>query len=165
MALSDKQTQGLKQQLLEMKKEIEDKPKDPLFDTSMSDSVGELSNGIDNHPADLGSEVYDRERQQTLENVDENVLGEIKEALDRMEEGTYGKCIDTGEDIPYERLEALPYAKRTIQAQTERDQDRNLLGSEETQHEMNMRDLADGETVGGDNSLTTESLRREHDAF
>ncbi|MCQ6282660.1 hypothetical protein [Bacillus sp. EB600] len=39
----------------------------------------------------------------------------VNEALERIGEGTYGIYVDTIEDIPYERLEVLPYAKRTIE--------------------------------------------------
>ena len=40
---------------------------------------------------------------------------DVKEALHRIDVGTYGKCVSGGEDIPHDRLEALPTAKTCIQ--------------------------------------------------
>ncbi len=74
---------------------------------AMNDSVGELS-GYDNHPADLGTEMFERGKDIALNEQDEHRLAEVKEALQRMEEGTYGQCIVCGIQIPLERLEAVP---------------------------------------------------------
>jgi DnaK suppressor protein len=50
-----------------------------------------------------GFAVAERERR---------LLGEVEAALSRMERGTYGVSDDTGEPIPYERLRAVPWARR-----------------------------------------------------
>ena len=45
------------------------------------------------------------------------ILNEIEDALKRIEVGTYGKCVDTGKDIPEPRLEFMPWASRCLEAQ------------------------------------------------
>ncbi|MDP4171834.1 MAG: TraR/DksA C4-type zinc finger protein, partial [Bacillota bacterium] len=76
-------------------------------DNSLSETVGELS-AYDNHPADLGTELHEREKEIALEDHQDGELEKINEALKAIKEGSYGKCKECGEDIPYERLEAIP---------------------------------------------------------
>ena len=68
----------------------------------------------DNHLADTATETVDREIDYTLEENSENVLAAIDAALKRMEEGTYGKCVNCGKEIGEERLAALPWATLCI---------------------------------------------------
>lgn len=51
--------------------------------------------------------------------VESRELAQIEKALNRMDEGSYGVCEVTGKPIPIERLEALPYATMTVEAQRE----------------------------------------------
>ncbi|ASN07145.1 TraR/DksA C4-type zinc finger protein [Virgibacillus necropolis] len=74
----------------------------------------ELSN-YDNHPADMGTEMYDLEREQALSQHAEVELKEINEAMSAIEEGTYGICRRCGTDIPLERLEAIPTADQCLE--------------------------------------------------
>ena len=62
----------------------------------------------DQHPADSASETGSRELDMTRQRMLEARLGRIRDALGRMTQGTYGKCIVCGERIPDERLEAIP---------------------------------------------------------
>jgi YteA family regulatory protein len=71
---------------------------------------GELSQ-YDNHPADEATALYEREKDMVLKKMREEQLEDIDAALERMENGTYGVDEETGEKIPYERLEALPTAR------------------------------------------------------
>ncbi|MGM0837576.1 MAG: TraR/DksA family transcriptional regulator [Bacillota bacterium] len=121
MSLSKNEIGILKQKLIEMKKSIEEKKETSLLDKSMRESTGDITTGIGNHLAEGNAERVDREQEQTFEQIDEKVYREIEEALDRIEENSYGVCVDTSEEIPYERLEALPYAKRTAEAQEKFD--------------------------------------------
>jgi RNA polymerase-binding protein DksA len=68
----------------------------------------------DNHLADTATETLDREIDSTLEENSENVLAAIDAALKRIEEGTYGKCVNCGKEIGEERLVALPWATLCI---------------------------------------------------
>ncbi len=68
----------------------------------------------DNHPGDMATSTFDRELDYTLEENVERALGEIDAALKRIEDGTYGICVNRGEQIPVERLEAIPWATLCI---------------------------------------------------
>lgn len=73
----------------------------------------ELSN-YDNHPADLGSELFLVQLNTALKVHEENILMDIKDSLGRIDTGVYGICAHCGEDIPLERLEVIPYAKMCL---------------------------------------------------
>jgi DnaK suppressor protein len=77
---------------------------------------GELSS-IDQHPADSGSEMFEVERDRSMIERLENELAAIERAERRVEEGTYGVSVESGEAIPDGRLEAVPWAERTAQEQ------------------------------------------------
>lgn len=79
-------------------------------------TAGELSN-YDNHPADLGTELFHLELNNALKVHEENILMDIKDALGRIDKGIYGICAHCGAEIPSERLEAHPYAKMCIKCQ------------------------------------------------
>ena len=68
----------------------------------------------DNHLADSATATLNREIDYTLEENAEHVLTAINDALQRIEDGTYGTCGRCGKPISEERLEALPYANRCI---------------------------------------------------
>ncbi|WP_199619054.1 TraR/DksA C4-type zinc finger protein [Paenibacillus alkalitolerans] len=80
----------------------------------MGAQLGELSL-YDNHPADVGSELFERGKDLALTELLEHQLEKSESALQRMDEGTYGKCAECGRPIPYERLEALPSAEYCIE--------------------------------------------------
>jgi DnaK suppressor protein len=84
--------------------------------------TGELSSA-DQHPGDLGTEVFEQEKNAALlEQVDAE-LRDLEDAFERLAAGTYGKSVLSGEPIPDERLEAVPWAKYTVaeQARIERE--------------------------------------------
>ena len=66
------------------------------------DSPGELSN-YDNHPAEIATELFQFELNNALKVHEEHLLQEINEALDKIDNGKYGKCEICGEEISYER--------------------------------------------------------------
>jgi len=74
---------------------------------SQRDETGELSM-IDNHPADVASETYERGKDTALLEQEELRLERIEAALTAMDNGVYGSCRVCGEPIPYQRLKALP---------------------------------------------------------
>ena len=72
---------------------------------------GELSNAAgDQHIADHASEMVDREVDVSLEENAEQIVYEIDRAVARIDAGTYGRCERCGQEIPEDRLEAVPYA-------------------------------------------------------
>jgi DnaK suppressor protein len=76
----------------------------------------ELSH-FDQHPADTATELSDADRENALlENADDQ-RAQVVAALQRLDDGSYGRCVDCGEQIPEVRLEVRPEAARCIQDQ------------------------------------------------
>ncbi|MBH8601068.1 TraR/DksA C4-type zinc finger protein [Thermoactinomyces sp. CICC 23799] len=108
--------QRLRQKLEQEKSQIEKRLKQNDsygMDQSMNGSIGELS-GYDNHPADLGTEIFERGKDLALNENDERRLKEIDKALERMDQGTYGICKVCGQEIAEDRLEAVPTAEYCV---------------------------------------------------
>ncbi len=109
--LTHNQQNELKRQLLDEKNSMEaqlHKDKEgALGRFSATDAVGELSS-YDNHPADMGTELAEREKDYALEGHLGLELEKIKTALQAIEKGIYGQCKVCGNEIPFERLEAIP---------------------------------------------------------
>ncbi len=104
LAALKKDLQGLKQDL---EQRFEGNDHYDLEKGHFHESVGELSS-IDNHPADEGTELYEREKDFALNEHDEYQLNNINRALEAMDKGEYGKCVTCGKEISYERLQAIP---------------------------------------------------------
>jgi len=73
----------------------------------------DLSN-IPIHMADIGTDNYEIENTLGLMDSERKILAEIDDALRRIEDGTYGICEGSGEPIPKERLEAIPWARYCV---------------------------------------------------
>lgn len=69
----------------------------------------------DQHQADAGSDLYERERSEGSAEELEERLAAIARAEERLDAGTYGTSVDSGAPIPDERLEAIPWAERTAE--------------------------------------------------
>jgi RNA polymerase-binding transcription factor DksA len=63
------------------------------------------------HPGDIGTDLFERERDLGLLEQVDGELHEVEEAFRRLDEGTYGVCEVCGRPIPDERLEAIPTAR------------------------------------------------------
>jgi DnaK suppressor protein len=74
------------------------------------EAAGDLSS-MPIHMADLGSDNYELEFTLGLIEGERTILKEIDEALDRIQQGTYGVCLATGRPIGKARLRAKPWAK------------------------------------------------------
>lgn len=80
---------------------------------SLSESIEELA-AYDQHPADLGSEVFERSKDFALRDGVMIKVEAIQQALKNMKNGAYGKCEICGGTIPIERLEAVPYTTQCM---------------------------------------------------
>ena len=89
---------------------------------SETESTGELSS-FDQHPGDLGTETFEREKDQSILERVEAEIAEVDAAFARLDEGRYGRDVDTGEPIPDERLEERPAARHTVQREAEIEHD------------------------------------------
>jgi RNA polymerase-binding transcription factor DksA len=75
--------------------------------------------GYSLHMADSGTDNFDRDFALSLLSSDQDAIYEIEEALKRIERKTFGICELTGKPIPKARLEAIPWARFTVQAQAQ----------------------------------------------
>jgi DnaK suppressor protein len=75
--------------------------------------------GYSLHMADSGTDNFDRDFALSLLSADQDAIYEIEEALKRIEKNTYGVCELTAKPIPQKRLEAIPWARFTVQAQAQ----------------------------------------------
>ncbi|HBK69114.1 MAG TPA: conjugal transfer protein TraR [Firmicutes bacterium] len=92
------------------------------LEQNLKESVSELS-AYDNHPADLGSETFEREKDLGLANTIKVKQAAIEDALDRIKEGKYGVCLRCGRPIAEERLEALPQSLTCFDCQLHQEQE------------------------------------------
>ena len=108
----------------ECKQKLEDRrdellsAKEAPYDETLEEQVGELTT-FDNHPGDMGTELFERERDMALEERKEQELLQIEKALDRLANGEYGKCEICGKEIHEERLRAIPETTYCIDHATE----------------------------------------------
>lgn len=69
---------------------------------------------LEQHLAEVGSITLDREMDYSLEDVVQRELGAITNALERIEQGSFGHCVSCGAPIAHGRLAALPWASLCI---------------------------------------------------
>ena len=87
---------------------------------SRQDASGDLSN-VPIHMADVGTDNYERELMIELIQNGEDGVRNIDDALERIEEGTFGICDACEKKINKERLKAVPYASLCINCQREEE--------------------------------------------
>jgi YteA family regulatory protein len=98
-------------------------------------SNNELSS-YDNHPGDLGSELFLTELNLALRVHEEHLVKDIHDAISRIDKGTYGKCAFCGEDIGNERLEVIPYARVCIECEQSKTVDPEILAKDRPNEEL-----------------------------
>jgi len=81
-----------------------------------ADDTAELST-FDQHPADSGTNLADADREEATLEVLLAQQERVREALARVDAGSYGRCVDCGKELPDERLEARPEAERCVECQ------------------------------------------------
>lgn len=106
--LTKEQTTTLKKELLRLQDQLTITEERTDVEESPKEEIGELST-YDNHPADMGTELYDREKDRALNVHASEELDKVQHALENLKDGSYGVCEKCGKEIPYERLEAVPY--------------------------------------------------------
>ena len=117
--MTKKEAEPFKKLLLEKREEltgsIQKKQKDTLK-KSPRDASGDLS-GYTFHMADMATYNFDTELSFNLVSNEQDVLFEIEEALKRIEEGTYGDCLECGKKINLQRLKAVPQTAYCVTCQ------------------------------------------------
>ena len=112
-----------RQRLLDLRDQITDVMYGIQSDTIKNGSEGSDASGSGMHQGDAGSDAYDRDFALTMLSKEANALGEIEEALQRLELGTYGICEESGQKIPNPRLEAMPFARLTVERQAAKERE------------------------------------------
>jgi RNA polymerase-binding protein DksA len=111
--MTKKESGKFKKLLLKKREEIISNVDHITGDTlrkSQKEASGDLSS-YSFHMADMASDNYDREFLLNLASGERETLLEIDEALKRMDEKTYGKCLSCGKNISKKRLTAVSHAK------------------------------------------------------
>jgi DnaK suppressor protein len=110
LAEEQERLRGIKAELDEARRESQD------------EGLQELSSA-DQHPADVATETFEREKDLSILDQVEGELADVEYALQRLDQGTYGICEACGKPIGDERLEAMPAARFCMddQAQAERE--------------------------------------------
>ena len=81
---------------------------------SRIDAAGDLSS-MPIHMADLGSDNFEQEFALGLMDSERKILAEIRDALERIDQGAFGICEGTGKTIAKARLNAKPWARYCIE--------------------------------------------------
>ena len=108
-----------KEKLLQLRDAMVDSMAGVAQDTLRSRAEGSEASAFGMHQADAGSDAYDRDFALSLLSQEQDALYEIDQALRRIELGTYGKCEMSGKPIPHARLEAIPFARFTVECQSQ----------------------------------------------
>ena len=76
---------------------------------------------------EIGSDTTDQELTVSLLGSDKDVLDQIETALQRIEDGGYGRCEECGEPIPKSRLDAIPYAADCERCASEQEKSHEVV--------------------------------------
>ncbi|MHC4691688.1 MAG: TraR/DksA family transcriptional regulator [Planctomycetota bacterium] len=115
--LSAANIEHFKQLLLQKRREIisnVNEMEDEALKQSRLDASGDLSS-MPIHMADIGTDNYEQEFALGLMDSERKLLRETDDALQRIEQGTYGICEGTGKQIRKARLEAQPWARYCVE--------------------------------------------------
>jgi DnaK suppressor protein len=106
-----------KTRLLELRDHFLDQMQSVAQDSLRSRAENNEASAVGQHQADAGSDAYEKDFALSLLSQEQDALYEIEEALKRIENGTYGICEMSSKPIPHTRLEAIPFARFTVDCQ------------------------------------------------
>lgn len=115
-----------KKRLLQLRDGMVDSMSGVARDNLRTRSEGSEASAFGMHQADAGSDAYDRDFALSLLSQEQDALYEIDQALKRIELGSYGTCEMSGKPIPHARLEAIPFARYTVECQSQLEKQRKL---------------------------------------
>ncbi len=108
-----------REKLLQLRDAMVDSMAGTAQDTLRSRAEGSEASAFGMHQADAGSDAYDRDFALSLLSQEQDALYEIDQALKRIDLGTYGICEMSGKPISHPRLEAIPFARFTVECQSQ----------------------------------------------
>jgi len=122
MGLSEKEIEEFKKKLLVLRGQHR-----AAFEGTASDvKKPDDARGSSQHHADEGTDDFGRTISIEVTSRELDIIKQIDRALEKIEEGTYGLCDMSGDPIPMKRLEAIPYATMTRDAQEKLEQEKLL---------------------------------------
>jgi len=107
-----REIERINKKLLKMQEEILSEMgrfEDKTLHKNRKENTGEVSS-FTTHPADMGAETAEHEKAYILASNESNLLVLVEKALTRIEDGSFGICVECGGKIPLDRLRAIPYA-------------------------------------------------------
>jgi DnaK suppressor protein len=122
MGLSEKEIEEFKKKLLALRQQHRAAFEGTACDVKKADDA----RGGSQHHADEGTDDFGRTISIEVTARELDVIKQIDRALEKIEEGTYGLCDMSGDPIPMKRLEAIPYATMTRDAQERLEQEKLL---------------------------------------
>lgn len=111
--------QKQRQRLLDLRDELVDAVSGMARDTIRNAPEGSEASGSGQHQGDAGSDAYDRDFALSVLAKEQDALYEIEQALRRIQTGNYGICEMSSRKIPQARLEAIPFARLTVECQAQ----------------------------------------------
>ena len=111
--------QKQRQRLLDLRDDLVDAVSGMARDTIRNAPEGSEASGSGQHQGDAGSDAYDRDFALSVLAKEQDALYEIEQALRRIQSGSYGICEMSVRKIPQARLEAIPFARLTVECQAQ----------------------------------------------
>lgn len=138
------------EQLNQKKQEIQQiiKRKQEWLANSLMETTNELS-AYDQHPADIASETYEREKDHGLLELMELELEKVNDALERYYEGKYGICDTCGQPIEPKRLERMIDTTLCFQCAKKRQDHFRGPAEEDITADHAMADRGEAFTIAG----------------
>lgn len=148
-----------KQRLVELRSHLVDTMEGVAKDSLRNRPEGSEASVGGMHMGDAGSDAYDRDFALSLLSKEQDALYEIQEALKRIDSRTYGYCEMTGHKINEERLEALPFARYTREAQEQIESNQRGGGylRVPTRSVFNLNEDGESEDEEGEEEETTKA--------
>jgi DnaK suppressor protein len=150
-------TRTQKDKLLQLRDAMVDSMAGVAQDTLRARAEGSEASAFGMHQADAGSDAYDRDFALSLLSQEQDALYEIDEALKRIDLGTYGKCEMSGKPILRARLEAIPFARFTVECQSQLE--KQSKASRVRQSVTSLFGLTDDEAREGEEEEKTEDTK------
>ena len=123
--MNQKQRESFRRQLLDLAARIKGDVSS-LRESALRGTGGDASGSLSNAPlhlADLATDNFEQEVAAGLLQSGQQQLGAIARALDRLDDGSYGRCERCRKPIPEERLRAVPYASRCVACEEQEEQE------------------------------------------
>ena len=111
--------QKQRQRLLDLRDDLVDAVSGMARDTIRNAPEGSEASGSGQHQGDAGSDAYDRDFALSVLAKEQDALYEIEQALRRIQLSSYGVCEMSLRKIPQARLEAIPFARLTVECQAQ----------------------------------------------